>query len=68
LQQIAKVTNGSYYHAEDEESLAEIYENIDLRLTISGEMMEVTAIFAGISLLLLLAGGLLSLLWFGRVP
>jgi Ca-activated chloride channel family protein len=68
LQQIAKVTNGSYHHAEDEESLAEIYENIDLRLTISGEMMEVTAIFAGISLLLLLAGGLLSLLWFGRVP
>lgn len=68
LQQIAGVTNGAYYRAEDEESLAEIYEKIDLRLTISGEMMEVTAIVAGVGMLLLLAGGLLSLLWFGRVP
>jgi Ca-activated chloride channel family protein len=68
LQQIASVTNGAYYQAANEESLADVYENIDLRLTISGEMMEITAIVAGFSLLLLLAGGLLSLLWFGRVP
>jgi Ca-activated chloride channel family protein len=68
LQQIASVTNGAYYRAEDEESLAEIYENIDLRLTISGETMEVTAIVAAVSLLLLMVGGLLSLLWFGRMP
>ena len=68
LQQIASVTNGAYYHAADEESLAEVYENIDLRLTISGETMEITAIVAGVSLLLLLAGGLLSLIWFGRAP
>jgi hypothetical protein len=30
--------------------------------------MEITAIVAGISLAFLLAGGLLSLLWFGRTP
>jgi Ca-activated chloride channel homolog len=68
LQEIASLTNGSYYHAEDEETLREIYENVDLQLTISGEEMEVTAIFAGLSLLFLLIGGALSLLWFGRVP
>jgi Ca-activated chloride channel homolog len=68
LQEIAGLTNGTYYHAEDEESLQEIYENVDLQLTISGEKMEVTAIFAGISLLLLLIGGGLTLLWFGRIP
>lgn len=67
LQQIASVTNGTYYHAEDEESLQEIYENIDLQLTISEEKMEVTSILAGISMLLFLIGGALSLFWFGRV-
>ncbi len=68
LQDIADLTNGSYYHVEDEESLKEVYQNIDLQLTIKGEKMEVTSIFAGISALLLLIGGLLSMLWFGRIP
>jgi len=68
LQEIASVTNGAYFHAEDEESLKEVYENIDLQLTISGEKMEITSIVAGLSLLLLLIGALLSLLWFGRAP
>ena len=30
--------------------------------------MEVTALFAGVSALLLLIGGALSLLWFSRLP
>lgn len=68
LQQIASLTNGVYHHAEDEESLQEIYQNIDLQLTINEEKMEVTSFVAGISMLLLLTGGLLSLFWFGRVP
>jgi Ca-activated chloride channel family protein len=68
LQQIASLTNGSYYRAGDEESLQEVYEHVDLQLTISGERMEVTAIFAGLGLLLFLIGGVLSLLWFGRMP
>jgi len=68
LQEIASVTNGSYYHADDGETLREIYEHVDLRLTVAGEKMEVTAILAGLSLLLFLIGGVLSLFWFGRVP
>jgi Ca-activated chloride channel family protein len=68
LQEIASLTNGSYHRADDEESLQEIYENIDLRLTIEGEKMEVTSIVAGISSLLLLIAGALSMLWFGRMP
>ncbi len=68
LQEIASLTNGSYYYAEDEEALQEIYENVKLQLTTSGEKIEVTAIFAGLSLLFLLVGGTLSLLWFGRMP
>jgi Ca-activated chloride channel family protein len=68
LQEIASLTNGLYFYAEDEESLHEIYEDIDLQLTIDGEKMEVTSIVAGLSSLLLLIGGALSMLWFGRVP
>ena len=68
LQEIASLTNGSYYRAGDAETLREIYEDVDLQLTIRGEKMEVTSIFAGISLLLFVIGGALSLLWFGRLP
>jgi Ca-activated chloride channel family protein len=68
LQAIADLTNGSYYRADDEESLQEVYQNVDLRLTIRGEKMEVTAILAGFSLLLFLIGGAFSLFWFGRMP
>jgi Ca-activated chloride channel family protein len=68
LQEIANLTNGSYYFTEDEDKLREIYENIDLRLTVEGEKSEVTSIVAGISLLFILIGGALSVLWFGRLP
>lgn len=68
LQEIASLTNGSYYHAEDEETLQEIYENVDLQLAIGGEKMEVTAIFAGLSLPFFLMAAAFSLLWFGRMP
>ncbi len=68
LRQIAGLTNGLYYQATDEESLQEIYENIDLQLTIKPEKMEITSIIAGISILLFSIGGALTLFWFGRVP
>ncbi len=68
LQDIASLTNGSYFHAEDEESLHEIYENVDLHLTISGENTEVTAIFTFVGLLFFLIGGIFAMIWFGRMP
>jgi len=68
LQTIASMTNGTYYHAEDEEALQEIYNNVDLQLTISGEKMEATAIITAFSLIFFLIGGILSLFWFGRMP
>lgn len=68
LQDIARLTNGVYFYAADEEALQEIYENIDLQLTAGSEKLEITALLAGISMLLLLIGGAISLLWFGRAP
>ncbi len=68
LKEIANITNGKYLYAEDEEALQEIYENVDLQLTIDGEKTEITSLIAGISAIFLLIGGILSMIWFGRVP
>ena len=68
LQQLADLTNGVYYAAADAATLAEIYDSVDLQLTVEGEMTEVTALLAGIALLFFLIGGALSMRWFGRMP
>lgn len=68
LQEIASVTNGSYFHADDETSLQEIYKDVDLQLTIRGEKMEVTSLFATAGLVMFLIGGMLALIWLGRLP
>lgn len=68
LEEIAAVTNGAYYHAEDAETLHEIYQTVDLQLTIQGEMMEATSLLAGLGAFFFLLGGALSMAWFGRVP
>ena len=67
LSQIASVTNGTYYNAADAKTLTQVYGNIDLRTVIDAEKTEVTALFAGISTILLLVGGVMSMLWFGRL-
>lgn len=68
LQQISQITDGVYYHAENEQELQTIYENIDPELVIRPEKMEVTSILAGASILVLLIGGVFSLTWFSRLP
>jgi Ca-activated chloride channel family protein len=68
LKDIANLTNGEYFYAADTADLEQIYDDIDLHLTIRGEKMEITSIIAGIGLLLFLVGGMLSMAWFGRVP
>ncbi len=68
LQQISEITEGLYFNAESEEDLRTIYDNIEPRLKIEQEQTEVTAIFAGFSILVLLVGGMLSLFWFSHVP
>jgi Ca-activated chloride channel family protein len=68
LEQIAGLTGGEYYRAESDEDLREIYDNISPELVIRPEKMEVTSLFAAASILTLLLGGGLMLLWFGRLP
>jgi Ca-activated chloride channel homolog len=68
LQQISQMTSGTYHNALNEEDMHKIYANINPQLVIKPEKMEVTSILAGVSLLFLMIGGALSLLWFSRVP
>jgi Ca-activated chloride channel family protein len=68
LQQIAQLTGGAYYSVENEQDFHSIYENLVPRLVIEPQKMEVTSIFAGASILVLLMGGTFSLLWFSRLP
>jgi Ca-activated chloride channel homolog len=68
LKQISEITDGTYYNAQTQEDLQTIYENIDPQLVIEAEKIEVTAVFAGISIIILLIAGMLSLLWFSHVP
>ncbi len=66
LQEIAARTDGRYFAAADEQALASVYDAIDLSWTVADEHVELTALFAGVAALLLLAGVGLSFLWFGR--
>jgi Ca-activated chloride channel family protein len=68
LRQISEITDGAYYAADDPTELSAIYEGIDTRLVIRPEAMEVTSLFAGAGVLILLVGGVASLLWLGRLP
>lgn len=67
LQQIAQVTGGTYFDAGSAQDLSAAYQQIDPQIVIRPEPTEVTSIFAGAGLGLLLAGALSSLLWRGRL-
>lgn len=66
LREIARLTGGRYFAAPDAARLESIYAGLGTRLSSRPEQREVTAAFAGGAVLLLLAGGALSLSWFGR--
>lgn len=68
LQQIAQISGGAYYNAGSEGDLHKVYDRLDTQLVVKPEKMEVTSIFAGASILVLLIAGLFSLLWFGHLP
>ena len=68
LQYIASTTGGMYYNAGDEEQLRQIYNDLEPKLSIKPDDMELTSIFAGLGILVFVLGGMLSLLWFGHVP
>jgi Ca-activated chloride channel homolog len=67
LAQIALASGGQYYPAADETELRRIYNDLEPTLSIKPEELELTSLLAGISILVFLVGGALSMSWFGRV-
>ena len=68
LQYIAQTSGGEYYNAGNEEQLHEIYRDIEPRLSIKKEEIEITSLLAGLGMVLFVIGGLVSMVWFGRIP
>jgi Ca-activated chloride channel family protein len=66
LREIARITGGRYFAAPDAARLESIYSNLGTKLSSKPVQHEVTFAFAGGAIALLLAGGALSLAWFGR--
>jgi Ca-activated chloride channel family protein len=68
LREIAKDSKGQYFNAPNAARLEAVYRNLGTRLAVVHEKREVTGAFAGGALLLLVAGGVVSLLRTGRLP
>jgi Ca-activated chloride channel family protein len=68
LDQIASITGGTSNQATDSQALLDVYNTLDTKLSLHAEPIEVTGLVAGMSLVLLVIGGLLSLRWLGRLP
>ena len=68
LQDIALVTEGEYFRIEDTEDFSSVYDQLETEFVLESREVEVTSAFAGAGALILIAGGMLSLFWFGRAP
>jgi Ca-activated chloride channel family protein len=68
LRQVARDTGGAFFRAPTARELALVYKDLKSRLGTTRKDEEITVAFAGTGALLLLASGVLSVLWFRRVP
>lgn len=68
LRRVAELSGGEFFTATDDDGLKKVYEDLGSRLGHRDKSREVTDVFAGGSAALILTGGLLSVLWFRRVP
>lgn len=65
--EVARISGGRAYTADTAKDLSAVYEQLGSRIGYRDEQREITAAFSGGALVLLAAGGLLSLHWFRRL-
>jgi Ca-activated chloride channel homolog len=68
LQLIADGTGGHFFRAGSGAALTSVYRHLATRVGHTKENREISDLFAGGGIVLLLAGGVLSAFWFRRVP
>ena len=67
LREIAERSGGAAFTAQDASGLSAVYERLGSQVATKKEPREITGAFAGGAIVLLLAGGGLSLRWFRRL-
>jgi Ca-activated chloride channel family protein len=68
LKAIADTTNAEYFNAQNENDLRAVYEKLGTRFVLKTERQEITFLFTAGAVIFSLMGGILSLLWFNRLP
>jgi Ca-activated chloride channel family protein len=67
LQEVARGTDGTFFQVRTADELKKVYENLGSRLVQDKKKREVTVAAAGAAVVFLIAGALLSGLWFRRI-
>jgi Ca-activated chloride channel family protein len=67
LQQLAEQTGGRSYDAPSSRDLKSVYDDVGATIGFVEQRQEITVAFTATAVLLLAAGGMLSLLWFNRL-
>jgi Ca-activated chloride channel family protein len=68
LRGIAETTGGRYYAARDAGELHRVYGEISRETNVETRYAEATWVAGGIAALMMLAAGVLGMLWFNRLP
>jgi Ca-activated chloride channel family protein len=68
LARVAELTGGTFFEAADGDALRSVYDEIGSQVGVEHEQRELTVVFTAAGAALLLLGGALSTLWFGRIP
>jgi Ca-activated chloride channel homolog len=68
MRRIATISGGRTFAIDQGDELASVYEKLGSQIATRKEKREVTSGFVGGAAALLLAGGAMSLRWFGRLP
>ncbi|HEX8929512.1 MAG TPA: VWA domain-containing protein [Actinomycetota bacterium] len=68
LRRVAEATGGRFFTAPTNKDLKGIYHDLGSKIGFVREKQEVTVVFAAASLLFLVAGAGLALIWFSRFP
>jgi Ca-activated chloride channel family protein len=68
LERIARIADGRYVSVSDETALRHIYRQLGRTIGWERTRMEVSFLLVGLAGVALIAGGAVSLAWFGRLP
>ncbi len=67
LRDLARMTSGTFFQAQSAEQLQQVYKDLGSKLVKDKKKREITVAVAGAAVVFLIAGALLSGIWFRRI-